>query len=65
MRLFILSCALLFALGALPAWAAPPAAPSNVILIAPYVSTLKLSWQDNANDETGFEISYRAGTSAT
>jgi hypothetical protein len=65
MRLFILSCALLFALGALPAWAAPPAAPSNVILIAPYVSTLKLSWQDNSNDETGFEISYRAGTSAT
>ena len=65
MRLLILSCALLFVLGALPAWAAPPAAPSNVILIAPYVSTLKLSWQDNSNDETGFEISYRAGTSAT
>ena len=65
MRLFLLSCALLFVLGALPAWAAPPAAPSNVVLVAPYVSTLKLSWQDNSNNETGFEISYRAGTSAT
>jgi cyclophilin family peptidyl-prolyl cis-trans isomerase len=65
MRLFILSRALLFVPGALPAWAAPPAAPSNVVLVAPYVSTLKLSWQDNSDNETGFEISYRAGTSAT
>ena len=65
MRLFLLSCALLFVLGALPAWAAPPAAPSNVVLVAPYVSTLKLSWQDNSNNETGFEISYRVGTSGT
>ena len=65
MRLFLLSCALLFVVATLPASAAPPAAPSNVVLVAPYVSTLKLSWQDNSNNETGFEISYRVGTSGT
>lgn len=42
--------------------AAPPAAPSNVVLTAPYVSRVKLTWQDNSDNESGFEIAYRVGT---
>jgi cyclophilin family peptidyl-prolyl cis-trans isomerase len=63
MRLILLFCTLLMLPGVETALAAPPAAPSNVTLTAPYVSRVRLTWQDNSDNETGFEISYRIGTS--
>ena len=42
--------------------AAPPAAPSNVVLTTPFVSKLRVDWQDNSNNEAGFESAYRVGT---
>jgi cyclophilin family peptidyl-prolyl cis-trans isomerase len=61
MRLF--SCFfLLFSAGtALPVLAAPPAAPSNLTVAAPGPTSVSLAWQDNSNNETGFEVSYREG----
>ncbi len=65
MRLF--SCFfLLFSAGtALPVLAAPPADPTNLTASAPGPTAVTLAWQDNSNNETGFEVSFRAGNSGT
>ncbi|MEW6039998.1 MAG: DUF1566 domain-containing protein [Elusimicrobiota bacterium] len=33
-----------------------PAAPSNLVITAVYISSVTLTWQDNSNNETGFRI---------
>ena len=48
---------------ALPALAAPPAAPSNLVATSTRPTMLTLTWQDNSNDEDGFEIVFRVGNS--
>jgi hypothetical protein len=42
---------------------APPAAPSNLALAVQSGSAINLIWQDNANDESGFEV-WRSTTGA-
>ncbi len=42
-----------------------PAAPSNLVAIAASKSTINLTWQDNSNDETGFGVERRKGTSGS
>ncbi len=48
---------------ALPAFAAPPAAPTNLTAVATSATSIRLDWQDQSNDETGFQVLYRVGTS--
>ena len=47
----------------LPLLAAPPAAPSNFSAIATGPNAIDFAWQDNSNDENGFRIYFRVGTS--
>ena len=60
MRSFV--CLLVTGCLRLSCLAAPPAAPGNLVATAPFVSVLKLNWQDNSSNENGFEISFRQGT---
>ena len=39
----------------------PPAAPSNLQVMALDTSTLRLDWQDNSDDEDGFQIQRKQG----
>ncbi len=48
---------------ALPAFAAPPAAPTNLTAVATSATTIRLDWQDNSSDESRFQVLYRVGTS--
>lgn len=48
---------------ALPALAAPPAAPTNLTAVATSATSIRLEWQDPSDDETGFQVLYRVGTS--
>lgn len=41
-----------------PSFGAPPAAPSDLAVTGTTVSTIALSWSDNADDETGYDIEY-------
>jgi len=43
--------------------AAPPAAPSDLTVVATSATTLRLEWVDHSTNESGFEVSYRVGTS--
>jgi predicted phage tail protein len=40
---------------------AAPAAPSNLRVTATTRTSISLAWNDNSNNETGFEIQYRLG----
>jgi len=41
---------------------APPAAPSNLVAAAASSSAIDLTWQDNADNETGFDIHRSSGS---
>jgi hypothetical protein len=41
---------------------APPSAPSNLRAVAASASQVNLTWQDNANNETGFKIERKTGS---
>lgn len=47
----------------LPAFATPPAAPTNLTAVATSATSIRLDWQDQSTDETGFQVLYRVGTS--
>jgi fibronectin type 3 domain-containing protein len=47
-----------------PALPAPPTAPSALTVTAASTSSLRLTWQDNSNNEERFEIERRTGTGA-
>lgn len=48
-----------------PAPPTPPAAPSNLTATATSSSQINLSWTDNSNNETGFEIERCTGSTCT
>lgn len=52
-------------LGAQPPQQNPPAAPSNLMASAVSSSQINLSWSDNSNNESGFEIDRCAGSGCT
>ncbi|MES2475105.1 MAG: peptidylprolyl isomerase [Verrucomicrobiota bacterium] len=62
MRFVSLLCALILAA---PAFAAPPAAPTNLTAVATSATMIRLDWVDNSSDETGFEVYRRTGVSGT
>src|SRR6202162_4233502 len=43
----------------------PPVAPSNLVAAASSSSTTSLRWADNSNNETGFKVERKTGTSGT
>jgi hypothetical protein len=48
-----------------PASVSPPASPSNLSATALSQSVIVLVWQDNSNNETGFKIERKTGTTGT
>lgn len=40
----------------------PPTAPANLVAVATHTRSIHLSWSDNSNNETGFEIFRKVGT---
>ncbi len=42
-----------------------PAAPSSLLAVALSSSQISLTWQDNSNNETGFKLDRKTGTSGT
>ena len=46
-------------------WAVAPNAPSNLMVEATSFNEIKLDWTDNSNDESGFEIQFREGTTGS